>query len=166
MKVQKLSKVNKDPYALAHKYYQIMSVLNDLKLAEGEIQLVAFTSIRGNIADPEIRDEYCKTYKTTSATINNIVYRLKKKKIILKKDKEIFVNPALTQVNFDEPLALVVSLTLTSNEGKSPIKNTNTSKSGKEPIAVKTKAKGKSSKKKLPKEPTEGVNLLNVQKYG
>ena len=112
MKVQKLSSINKDQFALAHKYYQIMSVLNDLKLAEGEIQLIAYTAIQGNIADPTIRDAYCKTYKTTPATINNIVYRLKKKKIILKKDKEIYVNPALTQVNFNEPLALVVSLTI------------------------------------------------------
>jgi len=112
MIVQKLNKKTKDKFALAHKYYQILSVLNDLKLAEGEIQLVAFSAIKGNIAEPSLREEYCETYSTTPATINNIVYRLKKKDIFRKEDKMIFVNPELTQVNFEEDLALVISLTI------------------------------------------------------
>jgi hypothetical protein len=166
MKVQKLSSVNKDQLELAHKYYQVMSVLNDLKLAEGEIQLIAYSAVKGNIADPEIRDEYCKTYKTTPATINNIVYRLKKKKIILKKDKEIYVNPALTQVSFDEPLALVITLEIR----KEP---TAAAATKKKPTKVKKK---KAANPKAPKEPTqqskqnfredEMPNMLNVQKYG
>jgi hypothetical protein len=145
MKVQKLSKVTKDQFALAHKYYQIMSVLNDLKLAEGEIQLIAYAAIKGNIADPVTRDAYCKLYKTTPATINNIVYRLKKKKIIIKKDKEIFVNPALTQVKFDEPLALVISLTI----AKAP-----------------TKVKAKKLTPRKAAEKANATSILNVQKHG
>ncbi len=111
MIVQKLQTELKDPYAIAHKYYQIISVINDLKLAEGEIQLVAFTAIKGNIHDPNLREEYCELYGTTLATINNIVWRLKKKMVILKENKEIFVNPALTKVDFKETIQLVVELT-------------------------------------------------------
>jgi hypothetical protein len=112
MKVQRLNKQVKDQFALAHKYYQVISVLNELRLAEGEIQLVSFAAIKGNLADPDTRDLYCEMYKTTPATINNIVYRLKKKSIFYKKDKQILVNPALTKVKFDEPLAIVIALTI------------------------------------------------------
>lgn len=112
MNVQKLSNRPKDPYALAQKYYQIISVLNDLKLSEGQIQLVSFAAIHGNISEPEIRSQYCKLYKTTPATINNIVDRMKKKKVILKENKVLFVNPSLTAVPFDKSLALVISLNL------------------------------------------------------
>lgn len=120
MKVQRLNKETKDPFALAHKYYQIISVLNDLRLAEGQIQLIAFTAIRGNISEAQNRKEYCRIYKTTPATINNIVDKLKKIKVILKENKMIFVNPALTKVDFLEPLALIVSLTLVSEIGIEP----------------------------------------------
>jgi len=123
MDIQKLAKMNADPYALAHKYFQIISVINDLELANGEVQLLAFTAVRGNIHNPDHREDYCKKYDTTLATINNIVWRLKKKKIILKKDKEIIVNPLLTQVHFDEDLVLEVSLTLS----KKPTKEKNDS---------------------------------------
>jgi len=118
MKIQRLNKETKDPYILAYKYFQIISVLNDLNLAEGELQLVAYTAIRGNITEPKIRKEYCSTYATTPATINNIVYRMKKKNppILLKKDKLIFVNPELTQVDFNQSLGLVITLNLPVKE--------------------------------------------------
>jgi len=112
MEVQRLNKQVKDSFALAQKYYQIISVLNDLGLAQGEIQLVAYSAIMGNMADPTLRKAYCEQYGTTPATINNIVYRLKKKNIFLKKDKKIFVNPSLTKLDFSKATTLVVSLTL------------------------------------------------------
>lgn len=110
MEVQRLNKQTKDEFALAHKYYQIISVLNDLRLADGQLQLVAFTAIRGNISDPGIRKEYCVLYKTTPATINNVVDKMKKKGVMLKENKVIFVNPALTKVDFSKPLTLIISI--------------------------------------------------------
>ena len=110
MEVQRLNKQTKDEFALAHKYYQIISVLNDLKLADGQLQLVAFTAIKGNISDPIIRKEYCKRYKTTPATINNVVDKMKKKGVMIKKNKVIFVNPMLTKVDFSKLLTLVISM--------------------------------------------------------
>jgi len=113
MKVQRLNIELKDEFQVARKYYQIISVLNDLKLSEGQLQLVAFTAIRGNISDPGYRKEYCDTYKTTSATINNVVDKMKKKGVMVKHNKMIFVNKVLTEVDFNESLALVVTMTQT-----------------------------------------------------
>jgi hypothetical protein len=48
--VQKLKKPVEDQFATAEKYYALLSALNGLKLTQREIQLVAFTAIRGNIS--------------------------------------------------------------------------------------------------------------------
>lgn len=110
MEVQRLNKQVKDEFALAYKYYQIISILNDLGLAQGQLQLIAFTAIRGNISDPVIRKEYCKRYKTTPATINNIVDKMKKKRIMIKRNKVIFVNPMLTKLDFSKSLELIINI--------------------------------------------------------
>ena len=117
MDVQRLSKAVADPYGAAHKYYQILSVLNDLYLSEGEIQLVAFGAIRGDLTDSDIRKEFCEKYKTTVATINNMVWRLKKKNVIVKTGKKLFINPALTKLKFDKSITLVITLPLTQSHG-------------------------------------------------
>jgi hypothetical protein len=149
MKIQKLSHTSENSYALARKYYQIMSVLNDLKLAEGQIQLIAFTAIHGNISDPDVRTKYCKKYKTTPATINNIVDKMKKKKVIMKEDKVLFVNPALTAVPFDESLGLVISLSL-------------------EPVNLENGLGESDSPQEKTREQMEKENksILNVNKHG
>ena len=93
---------------IAEKYYSLLSVVNNLGLAKSEIQLVAFTAIKGNITYANVRKEFCTTYNTTSATINNIVSKLKKKKIFLKKGKIIYVNPIIT-IDFKKDLHLEIN---------------------------------------------------------
>ena len=115
MDIQRLSKEVGTQFEVAQKYYQVLSVLNGLQLAEGEIQLIAYTAIKGNITDFDFRKEFCDTYKTTIATINNMVYRLKKKNIFHKKGKLIFVNPALTKLSFDKSMVLVINIKLPEN---------------------------------------------------
>ena len=76
--VQQLAKEHTDKYELAQKYYSLLSALNNLKLTEREIQLVAYTAIKGTITYANARTEFCEKYNTTTATINNIVSKLKK----------------------------------------------------------------------------------------
>ena len=119
MEIQKMGKKIPDKYAAARVYYQIISAINELKLAKGEIQLVAYAAIKGNISDASIREEYCEKYGTTMATINNIVNRLKKeeyKHVILKKGKRIFVNPAITQLDFEQEICLEIFITQPKHE--------------------------------------------------
>jgi len=110
MDVQKLTRQVADSYLVAHKYYQVLSVINDLKLADGEITLMAFTAIEGNISDPALRKVYCKKYKTTIATINNIVHRLKKRNLLKKDGKMIFVNPTLNALDFQQKITLLLTI--------------------------------------------------------
>ncbi len=55
---QKLKNKSEDKYLLAEKYYSILSAVNNLKLTQREIQLIAFTAIRGNISYANIRKEF------------------------------------------------------------------------------------------------------------
>lgn len=107
--LQKLKKPFKNEFERAEMYYNIISVLNNLKLTEREIQLVAFTAIKGNISYANIREEFCTKYNTTSPTINNIISKLKKMKILIKDGTKVKVNPAIV-LKFENNVTLEINL--------------------------------------------------------
>lgn len=110
MIVQKLKKKVVNEYDRAEKYYSLLSSVNDLKLTEREIQLVAYTSIKGNITYANVREEFCKKHNTSSPTINNIISKLKKLGIFVKEDGKVKVNPVIV-LDFNKDLQLHISLT-------------------------------------------------------
>ena len=107
--VQKLGKEYDDKYELAQKYYAVLSALNNLKLTEREVQLIAYTAIKGTITYANARNEFCEKYNTTTATINNIVSKLKKVGIFIKEDGKVKVNPVIV-LNFDKHINLFIQL--------------------------------------------------------
>ena len=108
--VQQVEKRLDNEYMLAEKYYAILSAINNLQLTKREIELVAFTAVKGSISYANHRAEYCEKYNTTTATINNIVSKLKKSSVFIKGDGKIQVNPIIV-VNFKKNLNLVIKLT-------------------------------------------------------
>lgn len=108
--VQKLKKSVEDNFAMAEKYYSILSAVNGLKLTPREIQLVAFTAIRGNISYANNRKEFCERYDSTSPTINNIISKLKKINVLVKDGSKVKVNPVII-LPFDRDVVLQISLT-------------------------------------------------------
>ena len=114
MILQKLKKEEIDEYGIAEKYYSILSAINNLHLTEREIQLVAFTAIKGNITYANVREEFCKKHATTSPTINNIISKLKKLGIFIKEDGKVKVNPRIV-INFKQPITLRVDLKIKEN---------------------------------------------------
>ena len=107
--LQKLRKQEKDSYLLAERYYTILSAINDLKLTTREIQLIAFTAIKGNISYANIRQEFCDKYGTTNPSINNIISRLKKMGVLLKDGTKVKVNPKII-LNFENDVTLEIRL--------------------------------------------------------
>jgi hypothetical protein len=93
--IQKFNRKENTLFDVAKRYYSILSAINDLNLTKREIQLVAFTAIKGNISYSSIRDEFCKLHKSSSPTINNIISKLKKKQIFVKDASKIKVNPLI-----------------------------------------------------------------------
>lgn len=107
--VQRLKKDVDTDMELAMKYYSILSVINSLNLTEREIQLISFTAIKGNITYANVREEFCKTYNSTSPTINNIISKLKKMSIFIKENGKVKVNPIIT-IDFKKDLMLDIKL--------------------------------------------------------
>ena len=107
--VQQVEKSLEDKYTLAQKYYAILSAINNLQLTKREIELVAFTAVKGSISYANNRTEFCEKYNTTTATINNIVSKLKKVGVFVKEKGKIHVNPYIV-VDFEKNLNLVIRL--------------------------------------------------------
>jgi hypothetical protein len=107
-----IQKLKKDVYTdieLAEKYYNILSAINNLHLTEREIQLIAFTAIKGNITYANVREEFCKTYNSTSPSINNIISKLKKIGIFIKENGKVKVNPIIV-IDFTKDITLEIKL--------------------------------------------------------
>jgi hypothetical protein len=107
--VQRLKKKVDSDIELAIKYYSILSAINNLHLTEREIQLISFTSIKGNITYANVREEFCKTYNSTSASINNIISKLKKIGVFVKENGKVKVNPVIV-IDFKKNVTLDIKL--------------------------------------------------------
>ena len=109
MIVQSLKKDVKTDIELAEKYYSVLFTINNLHLTEREIQLIAFTAIKGNITYANVREEFCKIYNSTSPTINNIVSKLKRLGIFVKENGKVKINPKII-IDFKKDLMLNIKL--------------------------------------------------------
>ena len=107
--VQRLKRTMDSTYAMAEKYYSVLSTVNNLNLTQREIQLVAFTAIHGNISYSSIREEFCNKYNSTSPTINNIISKLKKVGVLVKDGTKVKVNPLII-LPFTEHITLEIKL--------------------------------------------------------
>lgn len=107
--VQKLKKEVGVDITMAEKYYSILSVINGLKLTQRDIQLVAFTAIRGNISQGNTREEFCKGYNTTVPTINNIISKLRRMQILVREGNKTKVNPVIL-LDFSLDITLEIKL--------------------------------------------------------
>ena len=107
--VQRLRQSFEDRYLLAERYYLILCAVNNIKLTEREIQLIAFTAIHGNMSYANVREDFCKKYETSSPTINNMISRLKKLGILVKDNGKIKVHPAVC-LKFDNDIVLNITL--------------------------------------------------------
>ncbi len=108
--LQKLRKVEDSAVSKAERYYSILSAVNGLKLTHRELQLIAFTAVKGNISYANIRKEFCELHSTTGPTINNIISKLKKVGVLVKDGTKVKVNPVIV-LDFTRDISLEIKLT-------------------------------------------------------
>lgn len=109
MIVQRLKKELDNDTSVSYRYYSVLSALNDLMLTDREVQLMSFIAVSGSISVPSNREKFCSTYQTTGATVNNMVSKLKKRNLLLKKDGKIVVNP-LISLDFSNDITLEIKI--------------------------------------------------------
>jgi len=107
--LQKIKLSEKDALSLARRYYSLLSAISNIPLTEREIQLVAFTAIKGNISYSTNREEFCALYNSSFPTINNIISKLKKFGLLVKDGGKIKVNPVYL-LDFNSNLVLQISI--------------------------------------------------------
>ena len=94
---------------IAYCYYSLISSVNQLGLRKKEIQLLTFTAIRGGITNPAAKKDFCEKYDSCFGTINNIIGRLTKLGIFVKKGNKISIAPALS-LDFNKNIVIQLCL--------------------------------------------------------
>lgn len=102
---QKVRKGYSDKLEMAVKYYNVISVLNELSLTEKELKLIAYIVLRGNVFNVETKKRFCEEYDTSLATINNMVSRLKKVGVLIRENNSVKVRPLLV-LNFENNIVI------------------------------------------------------------
>jgi hypothetical protein len=108
--VQKLIKKVKNDIELAIKYYSVLSALNDLKLAKKQIQLLAFTAVRGTITPLPAKQEFVKLFNSSINSLENIKGKLVKRGLLVK-DGDMYRVNKLIALDFSKPLVLNMKIT-------------------------------------------------------
>jgi len=109
--VQKLRKNYGFKIDKAIAYFSIVNSLNSLKLTKKQIELLAYTSIRGTISSLSAKEDFVRTFGSSIDSINNMISKLYKKKLLIKqKDGKIKVPKSLT-LDFDNQ-EIVLSITI------------------------------------------------------
>lgn len=106
---KKITKLYSTSFELAYKYFSVVAALNSIKLANRELELLAFTALKGTISTGGAKHEFITQYGSSMGTIGNIIHVLSGHKLLVKKDKKYIVNPILI-VDFNQPLEVTLNL--------------------------------------------------------
>jgi len=106
---QRLRRIEENILQKAIRYYTILSSINDLQMTEREIQLVAFTAVKGNISHPHNKEEFCRIYSSSYQTILNMTLKLKRLGVLIKDNSKIKVNPKIL-LDFNNDIVLQIIL--------------------------------------------------------
>lgn len=107
--VQEIEKRYDSDIAKVLKYYTVLFSLNDISLSPKEMELLAFTAVKGTISSATARREFINLFDSSSQSLENIKGRLVKKEWLVKIDGKIKVNEIL-QLDFTKDLLLEIKL--------------------------------------------------------
>jgi len=103
--VQKLRCRTDSSLIKAERYFQMVSVVNDLRLTERDVQFVAFLAVEKEIQ----KKAFCEKYGTSMATVGNIIHKLKKLKILRKENGKLLIHSSLS-LDFNNDITLNIVL--------------------------------------------------------
>lgn len=107
--VQEIEKEYGSDVLKAIRYYSILFSLNDIFLSSKQIELIAFTAVRGTISSSTARKEFIDSFDSSSQSLENIKCKLVKMGWLVKVDRKIRVNEILN-LDFTKDLKLEIKL--------------------------------------------------------
>lgn len=94
------------PLELSKKYFELIGCINNIPITKGEAELLAYMNNFGFPKTREQKQRYFQATNKSEPTLNNLIFFLKKKKFLVKEDRQIKINPQLTKPNVTESLEL------------------------------------------------------------
>lgn len=99
--VKTIRKEFKDKIKAGIAWFTFITTINDISLTNRELQLLSFINMRGTISSTSSKDEFCKIFDSSPATVSNMVSKLSKLKLLVKEKSKTRVNKTL-KVDFDK----------------------------------------------------------------
>ncbi len=98
-------------------WFTFIGLINNIKLAKRELQLLSFINYRGTISSSSAKEEFCKMFDSSPATISNMVGKLYKMKpqFLIKEKFKVKVHPSL-RVDFSNDLVIRLFMTTKKEE--------------------------------------------------
>jgi len=100
----------------AIKYYSVMFSLNNIRLPQKQLYLLAFTAARGSITSPAARKEFVEAFDSSLASLENMKQELVKAGLLVQIDMKYKVNP---QIALDFTRDIVLKINLKGDEKES-----------------------------------------------
>lgn len=113
--VQRIGKEVNSDVERAIKYYSVIFALNNIKLPQKQLHLLAFTAARGSITSPAARTEFIKMFGSSLASLENMKQELVKSGLLVKIDRKYKVHPQIG-LDFSKDILLQINLTGSGKE--------------------------------------------------
>lgn len=98
----------KTDFEIARKYYSILFALNDVSITPKEMDLLAFTAVRGSISTLPAKKDFSEQFNMSNSSINNIISKLQRMGILKKIQGRTKVNPQI-QVDLKNRLTFEIA---------------------------------------------------------
>jgi len=122
VRIQRITKTFKTDVDAAIMYYSLICVINNILISEREIQLLAYTSVRGTISSISAKEEFSTMFGSSVASVNNMISKLKGIGLI-KKIQNKYRVPSSILPRFNEQ-DMVLSITIKKNNVQTATDNT------------------------------------------
>lgn len=115
--VQKIRREVASDVEKAIKYYSVLLALNQVKLPQKQLYLLAFTAARGSITSPWARKEFVGMFDSSLASLENMKQELVKAGFLVQTDMKYRVNPKIA-MDFSKDIQLQINLVGSEKESR------------------------------------------------
>lgn len=122
LKIEDISSIDK-----AIRYYNFLFTLYGIKLPKKELELFAFTAIRGTITPLAARKEFIAKFNSSRASIENIKGRLVKKGLLVYVENKYKINPKFI-LDFNKDIVIRLELKIKENGTEGEVRETDSRK--------------------------------------
>ena len=93
--VKTITKTFKNRLQAGMAWFRFILSVNNISCTKRELELLTFINFRGTISSSSSKEEFCKVFGSSPATVNNLTSSLIKKKLLIKSKGKVKLNPVI-----------------------------------------------------------------------